>query len=410
MKIYLVGGAVRDALLGRDIHERDWVVVGATEGEMKRLGYKRVGKDFPVFLHPKSGEEYALARTERKTARGYTGFECDANPDITLEQDLARRDLTINAMAQDENGQIIDPFEGQLDIASKQLRHVSDAFREDPLRVLRVARFAARYADQGFSVAAKTQALMQQIVDGGELADLVPERIWKETSRALMENSPDVYLKVLKSVGALQIMMPELDQKLSQNISDTNQTTHYDCVLDALRFCAAQHWGLDVRVAVLCYPLANAGQLTSAGQRRSQADPENPDSNLIQHYAQRLAFPATVRDLAALVNQNYELINQIEYQSAEKMVDFLQRVDAFRRPQRFQCLLQAITAIHVGIDGIHDGGDVDGYRVKFLSTIQSLCTLVEAKTFIQQGITGKAIGEAVRQERILRVQAYLEKQ
>ncbi|MDN5690966.1 MAG: multifunctional CCA tRNA nucleotidyl transferase/2'3'-cyclic phosphodiesterase/2'nucleotidase/phosphatase, partial [Acinetobacter sp.] len=211
MQVYLVGGAVRDHLLGHPYHEKDYVVVGATPEQLLAQGYQPVGKDFPVFLHPKTKEEYALARTERKSGHGYHGFEFFTDPDVTLEEDLIRRDLTINAIAMDEAGQVYDPYHGQDDLAHKILRHVSDAFAEDPLRVLRVARFAARYAQYGFRIADETLALMRQLAESGELEALTPERVWKETSRALMERHADVYFEVLRECGALKVLFPEID-------------------------------------------------------------------------------------------------------------------------------------------------------------------------------------------------------
>lgn len=210
MKVYLVGGAVRDSLLGLAVKDKDWVVVGETEASMKQQGFSQVGSDFPVFLHPESRQEYALARTERKNGKGYTGFTVNSSQNIALEEDLLRRDLTINAMAMDTNQQIIDPFNGQQDLQKRVLRHVSDAFQEDPLRVLRVARFAARYHSLGFSVADETMVLMKQMVDNGELQHLVSERVWKETSRALMEDHPEVYFEILRECGALDVWFPEL--------------------------------------------------------------------------------------------------------------------------------------------------------------------------------------------------------
>ncbi|MDD9997728.1 MAG: multifunctional CCA tRNA nucleotidyl transferase/2'3'-cyclic phosphodiesterase/2'nucleotidase/phosphatase, partial [Rhodospirillaceae bacterium] len=211
MEIYEVGGAVRDSLLGLPEHERDWVVVGARPEDLLRLGYKQVGKDFPVFLHPDTGEEYALARTERKVGPGYHGFDFDTSSAVTLEEDLARRDLTINAMARDFNGTVIDPYGGRRDLEKRRLRHVSDAFAEDPLRILRVARFAARFAQLGFSVAPQTMALMNRLVETGEAAELRPERVWQETEKALAETDPEVYFEVLRECGALKVLFPEID-------------------------------------------------------------------------------------------------------------------------------------------------------------------------------------------------------
>ena len=212
MEIYIVGGAVRDELLGLPVKEKDWVVVGSTPEEMKTLGFQQVGKDFPVFLHPETHEEYALARTERKTGRGYTQFTCYAAPDVTLEEDLKRRDLTINAMAKTPDGVLIDPYGGQKDLKNKLLRHTSDAFTEDPVRILRIARFAARYADLGFKVADETMPLLRKIVEMGEVDALVPERVWQEVASALCEKNPEIFFTVLKDCGALKVIFPELDQ------------------------------------------------------------------------------------------------------------------------------------------------------------------------------------------------------
>ncbi len=211
MKIYLVGGAVRDTLLNLPVVDHDWVVVGATPADLLALGYQQVGKDFPVFLNPQTHEEYALARTERKSGQGYTGFTCYAAPDVTLEEDLLRRDLTINAMARGDDGVLVDPYNGKADLDARLLRHVSDAFGEDPLRVLRVARFAARFASLGFTVAPETSALMQQMAESGELASLTAERVWKETEKALQSQSPQVYFQVLRDCGALKVLFPEID-------------------------------------------------------------------------------------------------------------------------------------------------------------------------------------------------------
>src|SRR5688572_15929540 len=237
MRVYEVGGAVRDALLGLPVEERDWVVVGASAGELEARGFKRVGKDFPVFLHPSTGEEYALARTERKTAPGYTGFAFDAAPTVTLEDDLKRRDLTINAIARAEDGAIVDPWSGRADLAARVLRHVSPAFVEDPLRVLRVARFAARFAPLGFTIADETLALMRRIVDDGELAHLVAERVWQETQRALGEKAPGEYLRVLRACGALRALFPEVDAlygvpQRAEYHPEVDTGTHLELVLD----------------------------------------------------------------------------------------------------------------------------------------------------------------------------------
>ncbi|MGL5697276.1 MAG: multifunctional CCA addition/repair protein, partial [Plesiomonas shigelloides] len=260
MQTYLVGGAVRDQLLGLNVTERDWVVVGATPEQLLAQGYQQVGRDFPVFLHPRTHEEYALARTERKQGQGYTGFVCHAAPDVTLEQDLLRRDLTINAIAQAEDGSLTDPYGGQQDLRDRWLRHVSPAFSEDPLRVLRVARFAARFAHLGFRVAPETLALMQQISTSGELTHLTAERVWKETEKALNSAAPDVYFAVLRACGALTVLFPELDnlfgvpapEKWHPEIDSGIHT------LMALQQAAQRAYGPEVRFAVLCHDFGKA--------------------------------------------------------------------------------------------------------------------------------------------------------
>src|SRR5215470_6418654 len=257
MQVYLVGGAVRDRLLGRAVSERDWVVVGATPGELERAGYLPVGRDFPVFLHPQTHEEYALARLERKVAPGYRGFTTEFSPEVTLEEDLKRRDLTINAMAEDMDGQIIDPFNGRRDLEARLLRHVSDAFVEDPVRVLRAARFAARFASLGFTVAEETRALMKRIVADGEMNALVPERVWQETERALGEARPDVYFETLRECGALAVVFPELDALFgvpqpAQWHPEIDTGVH---VMMALRLAAQMGHPPSVRFAVLAHDL-----------------------------------------------------------------------------------------------------------------------------------------------------------
>jgi tRNA nucleotidyltransferase (CCA-adding enzyme) len=300
MKIYTVGGAVRDELLGLEVKDRDHVVVGATPEELERLGFKPVGADFPVFLHPDTHEEYALARTERKTGRGYKGFTVYATPDVTLEQDLARRDLTINAMAKDETGRLIDPFGGAADLRAGVLRHVGPAFTEDPVRVLRVARFAARY---GFAIAPETMALMQEIVTNGEVDALVPERVWQEFARGLMERTPRRMLEVLAECGALPRLLPEWTRL------DPNRA------LGALDAAVAQRLALPVRFAAL---LVGAAVETAA-----QA-------------AARLRVPNDCAGLAVIAAGRCGHVSAAPRLGAEALVDVLQQVDAFRRPERFE--------------------------------------------------------------------------
>lgn len=306
MKTYVVGGAVRDELLGLPVSDRDHVVVGATPEDMQRLGYKPVGRDFPVFLHPQTHEEYALARTERKTGPGYTGFQFHAAPDVTLEQDLARRDLTVNAMARDENGALIDPYGGADDLQAGVLRHVSPAFVEDPVRILRVARFAARF---GFEIAPETHALMVSIVEAGEVNALVPERVWQEFARGLMERRPSRMLEVLRSCGALDRIAPEL-------VSLYDEQAWQD-VLDALDRTAEEGMTLDARWAALTRTL---------------------DPFAVEALADRLKVPASTRDLSLLAARHANAIADAVGLDADALLELLNAVDAWRKPQRFEDL------------------------------------------------------------------------
>ena len=311
MKIYAVGGSVRDELLGLPVTDRDYVVVGATPDEMVRLGFKPVGRDFPVFLHPDTKEEYALARTERKTARGYHGFEFHAAPDVTLEQDLARRDLTINALAKDDAGRIIDPFRGARDLEAGVLRHVSAAFAEDPVRILRVARFAARY---GFAIAPETLALMRAMVNDGEADALVPERVWQEMARGLMERRPSRMLEVLEECGALARMMPEIAAQFEAGGGAAE-------AMRALDLAAAAGAKLEVRLAALLAGL---------------------DPHAVESLAQRLRLPTACRDLALLAARHRYSLADAQVLGAEELLELLDAVDAWRRPERFADLVDAV--------------------------------------------------------------------
>ncbi len=322
MKVYAVGGAVRDELLGLPLKDRDYVVVGATPEDMIRLGYKPVGKDFPVFLHPRTHEEYALARTERKTARGYRGFQVYAAPDVTLEQDLSRRDLTINAMARDRQGRLIDPYGGSADLKRGVLRHVSPAFAEDPVRILRVARFAARF---GFRVAPATQRLMRAMVAVGEADALVAERVWQELAVGLMESAPSKMFAALRQCGALARVLPDLAAAWAQR-------GQYARSQRALDYAAARGFSLEVRYAVLACALDSA----DAAERA------------LRHMSTRLRAPADARDLAALVLRNREPVDAGAKLGAEALVALLQSCDVWRRPARFEQLLQAAESCSTG--------------------------------------------------------------
>jgi len=365
MHIYKVGGAVRDRLLGRPVSDIDWLVVGATVEEMHAKGYRPVGADFPVFLHPKTGEEYALARTERKSGRGYGGFTFHASPDVTLEDDLIRRDLTINAMAEDEAGTVYDPHHGQDDLEKRILRHVSPAFAEDPLRVLRVARFAARYAPLGFRVAEETLELMRQISTSGELQALTAERSWKEIERALMEAQPQVFFQVLRACDALPALLPEL-------VDDAQ-------ALAALEQAAAHEQPLHVRWACLLRGLAPAS---------------------IKAVNQRLKAPRECQELALLTGECLAQANQALELSATALLELLQKFDVYRRPQRFEDFVAVCQMAALG-----DGKQ--GYpQADYLRGAATAARAVEVKPLVQAGLIGQALGEALKAERLKALEAY----
>ena len=339
MKIYTVGGAVRDQLLGRPVADRDYVVVGATPDDMIALGYQPVGKDFPVFLHPQTHEEYALARTERKSGRGYKGFKVYAAPDVTLEQDLLRRDLTINAMAEDETGALTDPYGGQRDLAAKLFRHVSDAFAEDPVRILRVARFAARFSD--FAVAPETNALMRQMVDNGEVDALVPERVWQEVARGLMEAQPSRMFQVLRDCGALARLFPEIDclfgvPQPPEHHPEIDTGVHVMLVID----WAAQHgMSLPVRFAALTHDLGKGATPPDLWPKHHGHEARGVER--VRALCERIRVPADCRDLAVAVARDHGQVHRALDLRPGPVVELLERVDAFRRPERFEAFLQA---------------------------------------------------------------------
>ena len=344
MDIYLVGGAVRDRLLGRPFTERDYVVVGAQPDDLTALGYRPVGKDFPVFLHPKSGEQYALARTERKTGPGYYGFATRFSPDVTLEEDLARRDLTINAMAERADGTIVDPYGGRRDLDARLLRHVSPAFVEDPLRVLRVARFAARLAPLGFAVAGETLELMRRIVASGEIRALVPERVWVETERALGEDTPAVYCEVLRCCGALAEVFPEIDALFGvpqppQWHPEIDTGIHTLQVLDV---AAGLSNDTTVRFAALVHDVGKG--LTPRDQWPRHIGHEESGARLIERMCQRLRVPNEHRELAVLVARHHARVHRVGEQRPGTILELLEITDAFRRGERFERFLLACEA------------------------------------------------------------------
>lgn len=348
METYLVGGAVRDALLGLEVKDRDWVVVGSDARTLLSQGYKLVGRDFPVFLHPLTREEFALARTERKTGKGYSGFSCYAAPDVTLEQDLMRRDLTINAMAQDADGRIIDPFGGQADLRGKILRHVSPAFVEDPVRILRTARFAARY---GFAVAPETMSLMRGMVESGEARALVPERVWKELARGLMEDHPERMIEVLRECGALKVVLPEVDA-----LFGVPQRADYHPEIDSgihtlltLRRAAALGLTLPERYAALLHDLGKARTPAEILPRHHGHDLAGVEP--VQAVNTRLRVPKACAELAESVCRWHIMLHSVKTLRGKTVLNVLQRTDAFRRPKRFRMMLNVCLADTQGRQG-----------------------------------------------------------
>lgn len=407
MKTYLVGGAVRDALLNLPVKDKDWVVVGATPEAMLSEGYEQVGRDFPVFLHPVTHEEYALARTERKNGSGYTGFVCYSAPDVTLEQDLARRDLTVNAIAQDENGNLVDPYHGREDIQQRQLRHVSAAFNEDPLRVLRVARFAARFAHLGFSVADETLTLMRSMAASGELDTLTPERVWKETERALQTHSPQVYFQVLRDCGALAVLFPELDNlygvpapaKWHPEI-DTGVHT-----LMTLAIAAQLSDDVAVRFATLFHDVGKA--LTPPEKWPSHHGHGLAGVPLVADVCQRLRVPNAIRDLALLVAEFHDVVHTISRQPAEALVALFDRLDAWRKPQRIEQIALTSEADARGRTGFENNAYPQG---DYLRQAFDIVLNVPTKEVVAAGYKGAEVREELTRRRVAALGRWQEEQ
>jgi tRNA nucleotidyltransferase (CCA-adding enzyme) len=352
MQVYLVGGAVRDALLGLNVKERDWVVVGGTREELLRLNYREVGRDFPVFLHPQSHEEYALARLERKVAPGYRGFAVEFGPQVTLEEDLARRDLTINAIAQAADGTLLDPHGGRRDLEARVLRHVSAAFVEDPVRVLRVARFAARFAPLGFRVAAETLELMRAMVERHEVDALVPERVWQETEKALREIKAGEFFRVLRSCGALQPVYPEIDALFGvpqpvQWHPEIDTGVHTLMVLDQAAVLSDDP---KVRFAALLHDLGKAA--TPRAEWPGHRGHEERSVALIDALAERLRLPGEYRELCVIVARHHGIVHRAFELRPATVLEFMERADAFRRPERFAQALLACEADSRGRAGL----------------------------------------------------------
>ena len=390
MKIYLVGGAVRDKLLDYPSDENDWVVVGGSPQEMIDLGYQPVGQDFPVFINPKTGEEYALARTERKSGRGYQGFSFHTAPDISLEDDLIRRDLTINAMAEDDNGQIIDPYGGQQDLNNKLLRHVSDAFTEDPLRVLRVARFAARYHHLGFTIAPETMGLMQNLVRSGELAHLVAERLWKETERALCERSPDIYIQVLRDCGALAELFPEVEK-----LFGVPQRADYHPEVDtgihtlmSLQQAARLSDCAKVRFSVLVHDLGKG--ITPDDVLPSHKGHEARGLPLVKDVCDRLKIPNEHRQLAMVVTEFHLLCHKAQELRPETILKLLKGLGALKSAERFEDFLLCCEADARGRKGFEDR---DYPSSDYLRQARQVVINTDISDLINSEISGAEIGQ-----------------
>ena len=402
MDIYLVGGAVRDSLLGRPVAERDWVVVGATPEELQARGFTPVGRDFPVFLHPHTREEHALARLERKTGPGYRGFVTEFAPDVTLEPDLARRDLTINAMAQATDGHLIDPHGGRADLERRVLRHVSPAFVEDPVRILRIARFLARFAHLGFSVAAETLELMRQMSASGELDALVPERVWRELERLLGEPTPRAGIELLRECGALRIVLPELDALFGvpQSPKWHPEVDTGEHVLLALQVAAGRAAPVSVRFAVLMHDLGKA--LTPRSEWPKHIAHEARGVPAIESLCQRLRVPQEHRDLALLASRFHTHVHRGLELRAATLLEVLESADAFRRPGRFAELLEVCECDARGRLGFADQPYPQRARFEQALEAASATTLQPDE---REGLVGAAIGERLRRKRLAAIEA-----
>jgi tRNA nucleotidyltransferase (CCA-adding enzyme) len=398
MKTYLVGGAVRDRLLGIAVKDRDYVVVGGNADELLALHFKPVGKDFPVFLHPETREEYALARTERKTGRGYHGFAFDTEPGVTLEDDLRRRDLTINAIAEDENGELVDPFHGASDLRNGILRHVSPAFAEDPVRILRVARFAARFASRGFAIADETMRLMTTMVENGEADHLVPERVWAETQKALAEPTPGAFLHALHDCGALRVLMPEVDAlygvpQRAEFHPEIDTGIHVEMVLDM----AARLAPGDALIGwcALTHDLGKA--CTPSDVLPSHRGHEHAGIEPIKALSARLKVPAEFATLAQLVCKLHLLSHTAFELRPSTILELFEKLDAFRLPRRLQQFLLVCTADKRGRKGMQD----DDYpQARYLNDLFHAALTPKAQTFVDQGLEGTDIGKALREARL----------
>lgn len=404
MQEYLVGGAVRDQLLKIEGADRDHVVVGSTPQEMLSLGFTQVGNDFPVFIHPKTGEEYALARTEKKQGHGYTGFICSFGKDVTLEEDLLRRDLTINAMAMDKSGQIIDPYGGLIDLNNRVLRHISPSFKEDPLRVLRVARFAAKLHYLGFYVADETLLLMQEMTQSGELSSLTPERVWIETQKALNTSDPHIFFIILKKVGALKVIFPEVDalfgvpgpKRWHPEIDSGIHT------LMTLRRISLETSDPKTRFAMLCHDLGKA--LTPKNEWPHHRNHCALGVEPLKQLCKRLKVPKDYEELAYIVVFHHSYMHHLYRNGAEGIVNLLDKLDAWRRPQRIKPFVQCCKCDFLGRKGFENRPFP---RADYFLAIFSLCLSVKASEFISLGYTGKDIGIKMHEKRVELVKDFM---
>jgi tRNA nucleotidyltransferase (CCA-adding enzyme) len=404
---YLVGGAVRDKLLKRTVKDRDYLVVGASVEQMLALGYQQVGNDFPVFLHPETKEEYALARTERKQSQGYTGFSCYFAADVTIEQDLQRRDLTVNAMAMDDAGNIIDPYHGQKDLDDRILRHVSDAFVEDPLRVLRVARFAARYHSYGFTIASETLALMQEISISGELSALTPERVWQEMQSTLQESNPEVFFNVLHQCKALAVLWPELD--VLWGVPNPVQWHPEICsgihTMMVVQQAVLLSPKTSVRFAALCHDLGKG--ITPSEQWPSHRGHEKSGLPLVKRICQQLKVPTHYKKLALSVCEHHLHCHKAFELKASTLLRIFNQLDVWRKPDEFEDFILACKADFLGRLGFENRVySQETYLKQAVAAAQS----INAKTFVEQGLKGLEIKEAISAARLEAIQAVKEQQ
>jgi len=407
MQVFLVGGAVRDQLLQLEIKDRDYVVIGSTPEKLLQLGFQQVGKDFPVFLHPQTGEEYALARTERKQGAGYKGFICYAGEDVSLKDDLIRRDLTVNAIAMSEQGKIIDPYHGLTDLKNKKLRHISPAFSDDPLRVLRVARFAARFYNLGFSVAPETLVLMRELTNSGELDHLTAERIWQETAKALQTDSPHIYFQILRDCGALALIFPEIEAlfgipgpKLWHPEIDTGIHT-----LMVVEQSVKLSDSVAFRFACLVHDLGKA--LTPKDKWPSHKGHGLLGLAVIKNLCLRLKIPNECRDLALLVSEHHTQVHSALQLKASTLVKLMDQNDAWRKPQRFLQMLQCCIADSKGRTGF---ADKDYPSADYIWQAFQVAAEVNVQDIIRQGFKGAAIKSALLEARINAVNDYKNKQ